>query len=310
MSGRLAEVRRLHRARPRRRFVTRSVAVLALIIGLSWLGGDFQATELLGSRQQVNAARFLSELRPWPLQQPGAPDTLPAQLTVAVRWFGRMWQQKGAAAVATTLAISLVAILLSGVAGGLLSLPAARNFAVPQPFLPGGRRPSRVRIWLWRAVFGLTRGLLTVVRAVPEYIWAFLLLAVLGPTVWPLILALALHNTGSLGKLTADVIENVDPRVPRALRGAGAGRLAIVGAALVPLCLPRFLLYFFYRWEICVRESTVLGMLGIASLGFWIVDARARTHYDEMLFFVICGMALVLLGDLVSAAVRHVVRRA
>ncbi len=152
--------------------------------------------------------------------------------------------------------------------------------------------------------------MLTVVRALPEYIWAFLLLALLGPSVWPMILALALHNTGILGKLTAEVIENVDNRAPSALRGLGAGRLAIVSAALVPLSLPRFLLYFFYRWETCVRESTVLGMLGMASLGFWIVESRAANAYDEMLFFVVCGMILVAVGDLVSAVVRHLLRRA
>ena len=59
-----------------------------------------------------------------------------------------------------------------------------------------------------------------------------------------------------------------------------------------------------------MREATVLGMLGMGSLGFWIVDARARTRYDEMLFYVLAGALLVLAGDLVSAAVRRAVRRA
>ena len=65
-----------------------------------------------------------------------------------------------------------------------------------------------------------------------------------------------------------------------------------------------------YRWETCVREATVLGMLGIVSLGYWIVDARARNHYDEMFLLVLVGAAIVLVGDLVSAAAREVVRRA
>ena len=80
--------------------------------------------------------------------------------------------------------------------------------------------------------------------------------------------------------------------------------------AIVPAGLPRFLLYFFYRWETCVREATVLGMLGMASLGYLILDARAGNRYDEMLFYVLLGVGLVLAGDLVSAAVRRVVRRA
>ena len=113
-----------------------------------------------------------------------------------------------------------------------------------------------------------------------------------------------------VGKLSAEVVENVDTRAPAALRGLGAGRLPIALAALVPLSVPRFLLFFFYRWETCVRESTVLGMLGMTSLGFWIVDARARNTYDQMFFYIVCGMLLVVAGEIVSGLVRHLVRRA
>lgn len=59
-----------------------------------------------------------------------------------------------------------------------------------------------------------------------------------------------------------------------------------------------------------MRETTVLGMLGVSSLGYWVVDARARQNYDEMVFFVLIGAAIVLAGDLVSALARELVRRA
>jgi phosphonate transport system permease protein len=78
---------------------------------------------------------------------------------------------------------------------------------------------------------------------------------------------------------------------------------------MLPLVMPRFLLFFFYRWETCVREATVLGMLGIVSLGFYIQDARARQHYDVMVALIVLGSALVVIGDLVSAAAREAVRR-
>lgn len=310
MTGRAATIATLYRERPRRVFVRRSVLLMLLLVAVSWLAGGFQPDRLLSERGRANAGRFAAELQPWPLQTPEAPQGAWGRLAVAGHWFGDLWREKGAAAVATTLAISVVAILLAGLGGSLLSLLAARNFATPRPFLPAGRPPGRAVAWLWRVLLWLTRSFLAVIRALPEYIWAFLLLAVLGPSVWSMILALALHNMGILGKLTAEVIESVDERAPGALRASGAGRLAIVGAAIVPLTLPRFLLYFFYRWETCVRESTVLGMLGMASLGFWLVDARARGRYDEMMFFVVCGLILVVLGDLCSAVVRHVLRRA
>ena len=81
-------------------------------------------------------------------------------------------------------------------------------------------------------------------------------------------------------------------------------------AGIAPLSFGRFLLFTFYRWETCVREATVLGMLGMGSLGFWIQDARARNHYDAMFFFILAGAALVLIGDLVSLLSRRFVRRA
>ena len=88
-----------------------------------------------------------------------------------------------------------------------------------------------------------------------------------------------------------------------------ATRAQIGAVALFPQTLNRFLLYFFYRWETCVREATILGLLGILSLGFWVTQARAATRYDEMVFYIALGAALVLAGDLISAAARAVVRR-
>ena len=59
-----------------------------------------------------------------------------------------------------------------------------------------------------------------------------------------------------------------------------------------------------------LREATVLGMLGVASLGYWIQDSRTRQFYDQMLFFVVLGAAIVLAADLLSMLARWIVRRA
>ena len=91
---------------------------------------------------------------------------------------------------------------------------------------------------------------------------------------------------------------------------AGAPRRSLAVLVAMPLALPRFLLYFFYRFETCVREATVLGMLGIASLGHEVVEARARHYYDELLLLVGFGVVIVLLGDLASYVARAQVRRA
>ena len=78
----------------------------------------------------------------------------------------------------------MAAIVLAGTAGGLLSLLAARTLTHPEPYLPETRRPHAVRKLAWAAIHRATRLLFMVVRAVPEYVWAFLFLLAVGPTAW------------------------------------------------------------------------------------------------------------------------------
>lgn len=264
--------------------------IVALVLW-AWWYGDFNPFESTSSRRLANLSRFVDDV--WP----------PAVRTdVLVR---RGWE-----ASKQTLALSIAAIVLAGGAALLLSLPAARNVASPEPFSQTGTAARPAATIAWKALVVLARLVLMFFRAIPEYVWAFLLLATLGQQAWPAVLALAIHNAGILGRLGAEVVENVEPAVPRALRDLGGSRLQVASVGVLPLVLPRFLLYFFYRWETCVREATVLGLLGFTSLGYWIADARARDRYDEMMLYILLGAALVLLGDLVSAVTRGFVRRA
>ncbi len=299
-----AEIRRLYRQRPRSRFTRWSGAALGVLVVLAWSSDELRPGSFFSERRLANLERFLGELRPYPLQGRDF------DFSVAADWAGEVLSERGWTAAGVTLAMSVVAVVLAALGALVLAPAAARTFAAPAPYLPGSRPAGRGRRFFWRLVVGIARAILIFIRSIPEYIWAFILLAIFGPTAWPVVLALALHNSGILGKLTAEVVENLEPAPLAALRGLGASRAQIVAAGLFPLILPRFLLFFFYRWETCVREATVLGMLGTVSLGYWIVDARARNHYDEMFFFVLIGAGIVLAGDLVSAIAREVIRRA
>lgn len=299
-----ARIRRLEKERPRSRFLRLSGLLALALVAFAWGTGGFDWAGMLSPRKLANLERFLAEIRPYPLRG------VSWDWGVAWAWATEVYAAKGAAAVGATLALSVSAIVLAGLGGLILVLPSARSWATPEPYLPSPVRPRPARRWLWTGVVVTSRAVLILLRALPEYVWAFIFLMLIGPSSWPIVLALAIHNTGILGKLGGEVIENLPPAPAAALRGIGASRVAIAAAAIAPAVLPRFLLYFFYRWETCVRESTVLGMLGIVSLGFWIVDARARQRYDELVFLVLLGAALVLLGDLVSALVRGWVRRA
>jgi len=323
-----ARVEQLWRRRPRDTFVRKSLAFAAALMAGAWFIGGFDWDDLVSPRRLGNLERFASELRPFPLQDQAW------EWGRAGEWAMELFRERGAEAAASTLAISILAALLAGAAGLIFAPGAARSFVRPErprrrgsgrprsSALPGrgavpGRGASPGRGALPRAAGLLRAGMvlalraaLALLRAVPEYLVAFLMLAVLGPSPWTAVLALAIHNAGVLGRLGAETIDNADPRPPAALRGLGAGRGQVALFALFPALFARFLLYLFYRWESCLREATVLGMLGIVSLGYWIEDARVRGQMDVLLFFVLLGSALVVVGDAVSGVVRGFVRRA
>ena len=304
MSARESEIKRLRRARPKNVAVRVSLLAMLGLVLWSWGWGNLELDRLFSARSARNLDRFLGEVRPHPLLGKEW------DWGVAWDWAGATLSGKGGEAVLATLAMSVAAICLAAVLGLFFSLAAARTLACPEPFLPGPRRPAVAKRAAWRGVVLATRFVLIFLRSIPEYVWGFLLIILLGPSGWPAILALGLHNAGILGKLDAEVIENVEPKTPRALRALGASRLQIAVNAILPASLNRFLLYFFYRWETCVREATVLGMLGVLSLGSLIRDARASNFYDEMVFYVLLGACLVMLGDFVSAVSRALLRRA
>lgn len=323
VNDRWAEISRLRRAAPRDRVLRASFLAFGLAVMGVWLfsgvavvgidlgpvTGDTawglqvpseQVRDTFSPRRWENLERFVGRLAPRVTEQDGN----------VFGWFARLMMDKGIAATTTTLAVAVAAIVLAGVCALPLLWFGARNLARAEPMIEAGQRPGAARRALWRSQLMTVRGLFVFLRALPEYVLAFVLV-VLGPGAWPAVLALAIHNFGILGRLGSEVVEDADLSPARQARAAGATRTQIAGLVLFPQTLSRMLLYFFYRWESCVRESVVLGMLGVATLGYYIQnDARARLRYDEMILYLMLGAALVLAGDLVSALVRRWVRNA
>ncbi|MFO1011094.1 MAG: ABC transporter permease subunit [Planctomycetota bacterium] len=304
MSARLEELRK---TKPRSTLLRASIVLLALLVVWAWTSGDFDWSDLWSDQRGANVRRFFAEeLTPFPLREAGW------SFAGFRAWAIELWNDRGGRGAAATLSIAVLAIALAGAAATLLAPLAARNLASARPFefATGAQRGVGGGSALpWRLLTGCVRAFLILLRAIPEYVWGFLFLAMLGPSAWPAVLALAIHNAGILGKLGAETIENAEARPLVVLRDSGASRAQVWLAAVLPLALARFLLYFFYRFETCVREATVLGMLGVVSLGYWIQDARAKHFYDEMLFFVALGAGIVLVGDLVSTAARAALRK-
>ncbi|MEZ6013497.1 MAG: ABC transporter permease subunit [Planctomycetota bacterium] len=318
---RAARVDALRRARPRSKFLRGTCAVLALGTAAAWLSGQIEVGRLLERRRLDNLQRFLSQdALPRPLRSAGADDARGplARLGDLWTWTFEVLQDRGFEALLSTLALAVAAAVLAGCIAMLLAPLCARTLATREPYAasesgrgrdgrPAGRAAATGG---WRYVTIGARSLAVALRALPEYLLAFLVGAVLREPAWAAVLALALHNGGILARLYGETLENLPPRPYRALVELGANRRQLAALALLPAALPRFLLYFFYRFETCVREATVLGMLGFVSLGYWIQDARARMQYDTMLLLVGLGVVIVLVGDLCSYVARAAVRRA
>ncbi|MFN0125712.1 MAG: PhnE/PtxC family ABC transporter permease [Verrucomicrobiales bacterium] len=287
------------------RWIGASGWALAAGIVWAWTTGGFGLDDMDGGQRWENVRRFAREIMPWPIQQGEGSWGNVASWAQSLLFSG---PHPGWTATLNTLALSVVAIVLAAALSWLLIPFAARSLATPHPFLNSTATTHPLRRWAWRGVVAVSRLVLIFGRAIPEYVWAFIFIAFVSDQFWAGVLALALHNAGILGRLGAEIIENADSPAPRGLRTLGASRTQLLAAALVPTSLPRFLVYFFYRWETCLREGTVLGILGVTTLGRLIKDARAADRYDEMIFFVLLGAALVLGGDLISSLARRWVR--
>jgi len=206
-----------------------------------------------------------------------------------------------------TLAMSILAIVGSGLAGLLFSFPAANNFLLPGGILDtgGGRRRS---VWVGSTVLLISRGFLLLSRAVPAPIWALVALFVLFPGILPGAIGLGLYNFGVLGRLMAENTENLDTRPLRALKAQGApgGQVFLYG--LLPKTLPGSIAYILYRWEVCMRATLIVGLVGAGGLGRVLIEQLSSFKYESVVTTLMFFIGLTFLVDLISSSVRRLVR--
>jgi phosphonate transport system permease protein len=196
-----------------------------------------------------------------------------------------------------TMQMSVLALALATVAAVLVA-----------PFAAGSRSPAGARRPAGRLVRAAVRTGLLCARVVPAAVWALLLLFVLHPGPLPGAVALAVYNVGVLGRLTAEVVEDLDPGPERALRSAGAGPAAAYAYAVLPRALPRFLAYAVYRWEVAVRETVIVGLVGAGGLGYLLAGQLAAFDWPGVAGTLLTLVALTAMVDLVGSAARRACR--
>ncbi|KRW66433.1 phosphonate ABC transporter, permease protein PhnE [Stutzerimonas stutzeri] len=211
----------------------------------------------------------------------------------SAEFLGLLWQ-----ATLETLAIATVGMTLALAVAIPCALLATRALSLSALSRDG--RPA----W-WAQVFRWpVRGLLILLRSIPEIVWALLFVRAvgLGPTAG--VLAIAITYAGMLGKVYAEIFESVDPLPARALLGAGASRLQAFFYGVLPQATGEMLSYTVYRWECAIRASVVMGFVGAGGLGQQMDLSMRMFAGGEVASMLLTFLLLVLLADLLSRLLR------
>lgn len=162
-------------------------------------------------------------------------------------------------------------------------------------------RPTNPNRW----TRGLLRTLLNIVRSVPELVYAAVLVAMVGVGALPGIIALVLFNVGIIVKLVSESIDTMDAGPLEAGRAAGGTQSQINRAIALPDAWPAFVSQTLYVFELNVRASTVLGLVGAGGIGLLIDAVRTYYRYDQLSLIIVEILVIVVVIDAVSDAIRR-----
>jgi phosphonate transport system permease protein len=156
-----------------------------------------------------------------------------------------------------------------------------------------------------RPLYAVARAAIALCRAVPDLVWALVFVTAVGLGPFPGALAISVHSIGMLGRLFAEVIEDMDMAPVEALTTTGASRLAVFSHAVVPAVLPSLLGIALYRLDENIRGSLVLGFVGAGGLGFELLTAMNLFQYRTVSMTLVVTFVLVIAAERFSAALRQ-----
>jgi phosphonate transport system permease protein len=258
-----------------------------------------RATALLVGVVVLWPMLVLAEFKPWALFEAGnlrvMGDFLAGFLppVTSAEFLGLLLK-----ATLQTLAMATAGISLAL----LLAVPLA--FVMTESLSISRIGPGRGR-GVGRVVRGAARLLLLVLRAIPEVVWALVLVRALGLGPGAGVLAIAITYGGMLGKVYAEILESSDTRPARALLEAGSGRINALLYGLLPGAAQELASYTVYRWECAVRASVVMGFVGAGGLGQLMDQSMKMLNGGEASTILLMFLLLVLLADFLSAALRR-----
>ncbi|MEE2745762.1 MAG: ABC transporter permease [Pseudomonadota bacterium] len=226
----------------------------------------------------VNFIRFFShDIIPYPIRVSEKFD-LNTFLNL-LTWLKLMVWEQAIPGTISTIILSQIALVTTGILT-LIFFPLIS----PKFFKPLGRTCGHI--------------LLVVVRSTPEYILALVFLLLWGPSMLPAIVALSLHNGAIIGHLIGRYTETLKLRIDRS-KGVN-----LYFFEILPNIYGQFLAFLFYRWEVIIRETAILGILGITTLGFYIDDSFADLRFDRAMVLILITAAINIAVDLTSRKIR------
>jgi len=144
-------------------------------------------------------------------------------------------------------------------------------------------------------------------RSINSLIWALLLIAIIGPGVFAGVVAIAIRSIGFCAKLLYEAIEEIDVTQAEAITATGASRWQVMVYGIVPQILPAFAGISVFRWDINIRESTVLGLVGAGGIGLQLSSSLNVLAWPQVTLILIVILMAVVLSEWVSAKVRSAI---
>ena len=207
---------------------------------------------------------------------------------VAARAFPPDFHRTGllVSGVLESIEIATLATLFGVVLGIPVAILAARNVVILPLYVAG-------------------RGVITLGRTFHELIVAIIFVKAVGFGPLAGVLTLTVSSVGSFSKLLAEQIETIDRGQIEAVRATGASRGAVLLFGVLPQVLPRIIGLTIYKWDINLRQSTIIGIVGAGGIGATLYNAFSRYDYDFALAILLVIVAIVLVGEGVSALARR-----
>lgn len=222
--------------------------------------------------------RFVTEdIVPQPLRAGSAMEN--ATWLALAGWAWHILADQAMPGIVATLVLTQIALAVTGFLALVFYPLVSRKF-----FGPVGRTAGHV--------------FLVVTRSTPEYMLAYILLQLWGPSMLPALVALSLHNAAIIGHLLGRQANQL------ALRPDAPSGLNLYAFETTPRLYGQFLAFLFYRWEIILRETAILGMLGVFTLGFYLDSAFAELRFDRALFLIVIIALLNIAIDAFSRFIR------